>query len=85
MVYMKLNILIVYNILKFPIALQHFNSFLILFQILGPITLTENSHNLREHNLFNIQHMYMKLFIYVYIIFTLTYMYLYVFISIYDI
>ena len=43
---MELNMLILYNILKFPIVLQHLTSFVILFQILGPMTLTENSHNL---------------------------------------
>ena len=29
----ELNILILYNLLKFPIVLQHFNSFLILYRM----------------------------------------------------
>ena len=41
MIYMELNILILHNLLKFPIVLQHFNSFIIMFQIIGPRTLTE--------------------------------------------
>ena len=55
MIYMELNIFILYNLLKFPIVLQHFNFFLILFQILGPMTLTENSHNSRfsDHSCHN--------------------------------